>query len=164
MMAPGAEGEGNAFSTREEAMLAYEAGAVDLQAQISIRNDAQENGWLKTTVGRLIFNEVLHPELDYRNELMDKDALKQLVADYYRTLGNEETAAVLDAIRQLGFHYATRAGITIAINDIEVSASERGAPGDGEWPNQGAGGAVPAWADHRGGAVQSCRGHLDPDQ
>ena len=121
MMAPGAEGEGNAFSTREEAMLAYEAGAVDLQAQISIRNDAQENGWLKTTVGRLIFNEVLHPELDYRNELMDKDALKQLVADYYRTLGNEETAAVLDAIRQLGFHYATRAGITIAINDIEVS-------------------------------------------
>ena len=116
----GAKGEGSRFSSKEEALLAMEAEIVDLQASIQVRDADQEDGWLKTTPGRLIFNEVVPSELGFRNEIMDKGALKELVAECYRLLGNEQTATFLDAIKHLGFHYATRAGITIAINDIEV--------------------------------------------
>ena len=116
----GSQSEGYRFSTQEEALLALEAGTIALQASIQVWAITEESGWLETTAGRLIFNEVLPPEISFRNQLMDKDALKVLVADCYRTLGNEKTAVVLDAIKELGFHYATRAGITIAISDIEV--------------------------------------------
>ena len=124
--APEGESERSRFSSVEEALLAYETGKVGLQSGIQVRDTAQEGGWLGTTPGRLIFNEVVPPEIGFRNQLMDKGALKDLVADCYILLGNERTAAVLDAIKNLGFHYATRAGITIAINDIEVPAKKAG--------------------------------------
>ena len=119
---PGAKGEGGRFGSREDARLAYELGIIDLQAMIEIRGIEASNGFTRTTVGRVIFNEVL-PQGDgvnFRNELMDKKALKDVVAECYHSLGNEETALVLDAIKHLGFRYATKSGATIAINDVEV--------------------------------------------
>ena len=115
-----AEGKVPRFSSKEEALLAMEAGIVALQAPVQVRDSTQEDGWLKTTPGRLIFNEVVPTELGFRNQMMDKGTLKELVAECFRLLGNEQTADFLDSIKRLGFHYATRAGITIAINDIEV--------------------------------------------
>ncbi|MCH8206641.1 MAG: DNA-directed RNA polymerase subunit beta', partial [Chloroflexi bacterium] len=79
------------------------------------------DGWLDTSVGRIIFNDVIPPELRFLNQEMDKSALKDLTATCHRQLGNEKTADMLDAIMELGFHYASKAGITLAINDIEVS-------------------------------------------
>ena len=117
----GTEDRKHRFSSHEEALLALEAGVIGLKVPIQVRDATQESGWLETTAGRLIFNEVLPPEMGFRNQMMDKDALKTLVAECYHALGSERTAAVLDAIKELGFHYATRAGITIAISDIEVS-------------------------------------------
>ena len=75
---------------------------------------------MTTTLGRLIFNEILPERIGFQNKLMDRGALKDLTADLYRNLSNDETAWVLDEIKDLGFHYATSSGITIAINDIQV--------------------------------------------
>jgi len=121
---PEAKGEGMLFSSFEEAKLAYELGAIDLKAEIEVRN--QENGGqrVKTSVGRIIFSDVLPSELGFHNKAIDKSALKQIVTDCYKLLSNEDTAAVLDNIKQLGFHYATQSGITIAKNDIEVPQSK----------------------------------------
>ncbi len=121
----GAKGEGSRYASKEEARLVFDYGMIDLQAEILIRDTDAEDGWLKTTVGRVIFNEVLPNELGYRNYLMDSRALNQLVAESYNLLGNQATADVLDSIKRLGFHYATRSGTTIAISDIEVSSKKK---------------------------------------
>ena len=122
MEAPGTKGDGYRFYDFEEASLAYENGIVDLRAPVDVRHpeNGSEQPWIKTTVGRIIFNDVLPPELRFRNEIMDKNLLKSLVADCLRTQGNQKTAEMLDKIKRLGFHYAGQSGTTIAINDIEV--------------------------------------------
>jgi len=114
---PGAKGEGKVFSNFEEAKLAYELGIIDLGAEIEVRDGSGRR--IKTTVGRILFNDVLPPQLCFYNEVADKAALKSLVSDCIRLLGNEATATVLDNLKQLGFNYATKSGISIAVNDIE---------------------------------------------
>jgi DNA-directed RNA polymerase subunit beta' len=121
---PGSRGEGSIFSSFEEAHLAYELGVVDIRAEIEVRDMARGGLHIKTSVGRIIFNEALPKELGYINRIVDKSGLKQIVADCYKLLSNQGTADVLDDIKRLGFHYATTSGITIAANDIEVPASK----------------------------------------
>ncbi len=75
---------------------------------------------LRTSVGRILFNEVLPAQVPYRNEVVDKKRLKDVVTECYRLLEAEATALVLDAIKRLGFHFATESGLTIALNDITV--------------------------------------------
>ncbi|MDA0769204.1 MAG: DNA-directed RNA polymerase subunit beta' [SAR202 cluster bacterium Casp-Chloro-G4] len=125
----GAKGTGHEFSDFEDARLAYEVGVVDLRALVKIKHgpeslvNAETNvsGSLETTVGRMIFNENVPDELGYRNGEIDKDALKSITSEAHTILGNVKTAVILDAFKDLGFHYASKAGITIAINDIEIS-------------------------------------------
>jgi DNA-directed RNA polymerase subunit beta' len=113
---PDAKGQGKLFSSFDEAKLAYEAGAVDLGAEIGVREDGER---IKTTVGRILFNDALPQQLRFCNKVMDRASIKSLVSDCVRLLGNESTAAVLDNLKHLGFEYATRSGISIAMNDIE---------------------------------------------
>ncbi len=120
----GSKGEGNVFASFEDARLAYELGVVDLRAEIEVRDMTRGGQRIKTSVGRIIFNEALPGEVGYINRIVDKSGLKQIVADCYKVLTNEDTAAVLDNIKRLGFHYATTSGITIAANDIEVPAAK----------------------------------------
>jgi DNA-directed RNA polymerase subunit beta' len=84
---------------------------------------------IDTTVGRLIFNEILpggvgtavnNGGIDFVNEKMDRKMLKTVVAKCYEVLGNEDTAEVVDQIKHVGFEYATQSGITIAVNDLRV--------------------------------------------
>ena len=117
----GAKGEGMRFGDFNETIMAHESGYVDLQAEILVRDLKETDGWLKTTAGRIVFNEVLPPKIGFKNFLMDKVALKDLASECHRNLGNEEVASTLDKIKRLGFHYATTSGITIGINDIQVS-------------------------------------------
>ncbi|MEC9309234.1 MAG: DNA-directed RNA polymerase subunit beta' [Chloroflexota bacterium] len=119
-------GAGNSYYDLEEAQLAHSAGLLDLRAPIKIRVAAGYSGeeWLDTTLGRLIFNEVLPDSLEYQNEVFDRGAIKDLTAKLYTSLTNDETAEVLDNIKSLGFHYATTSGLTIAINDIQVSPNK----------------------------------------
>jgi DNA-directed RNA polymerase subunit beta' len=118
-----AKGQGLRFYDFDEARIAHASELIHLQARIQVRDvdDSDHEGWLETSLGRLIFNEILPPSLGYKNILMDRAALKDLTAELYRTLTNDETADVLDKVKSLGFHYATVSGITIAINDIQVS-------------------------------------------
>ena len=116
-------GAGHTFANFDDARLAYDLGKVGLRAPIKIRENSDGNGavWTETSVGRTIFNEVVPDELGFRNMEMDKAALKDLTSECYSLLGDVRTTVMLDAIKDLGFHYASKSGITIAINDIEVS-------------------------------------------
>ena len=118
-------GAGSTFNDFDEARIAYASDLIDLHAPIQVREVRHFDGeWAETTLGRMIFNEILPERIGFQNILMDRDALKNLTASLYRTLSNEETAEVLDGVKDLGFHYATTSGITIAINDIQVSAKK----------------------------------------
>jgi DNA-directed RNA polymerase subunit beta' len=121
---PGARGEGTIFGSFEEAKLAYELGHIDLRAEIEVRKQQEDGQRIKTSVGRIIFNDVLPAELGYHNEAIDKSSLKQIVTDCYKLLSSEDTAKVVDSIKQLGFHYATKSGTTIAMGDVQVPQSK----------------------------------------
>jgi DNA-directed RNA polymerase subunit beta' len=119
---PGARGEGKIFSNFDEAKLAYELGAVELGAQVVVRDE--EGRRINTTVGRILFNDALPPQLRFCNKVIDKGTLRSLVSNCVRLLGNETTAAVLDNLKHLGFDYATKSGVSIAMNDLEEPPSK----------------------------------------
>ncbi|MFO7772773.1 MAG: DNA-directed RNA polymerase subunit beta' [Dehalococcoidia bacterium] len=118
---PGARGEGRFFSSFDEAKLAYELGIIDLGAEIVVRDPSlrSDGGRINTTVGRILFNDALPPQLRFYNKPADKASLRTLVSSCIRLLGNEATAGILDMLKQLGFDYATKSGISIAMDDIE---------------------------------------------
>ncbi len=119
---PEAKGAGKVFANQDEVVLAYQSGAVDLQAPIRVRmaTDGSSPQLVETTVGRVLFNEILPKELGFWNELMDRKALRRLIAECYQKLGPEETARLADRIKDLGFHYATKSGITIGVTDVHI--------------------------------------------
>ena len=116
------------FATYDEVMLAYEAGIIGLQDILYIR--MPEYGRVETTAGRLIFNNALFPELwQYAQKedgtyslgkVMDKKTVGKLVDQCFQLFGNEKTAELLDRIKSLGYSFARRAGMTVAIADIKV--------------------------------------------
>ncbi len=111
------KGEGKVFKDFDEAFYAYESKDVDLHAWIKVRIDGK---LLETTVGRLIFNQVIPDELGYVNDVVGKKNLAQIVGKCYRQFGYERTDALLDGIKNVGFKYATRAGITAGITDVQI--------------------------------------------
>ncbi len=118
---PDARGAGMRFSDYEEAQAAYHAGHLDQQAEIMVRDPEEPTGWLTTTLGRMVLNRVLPSEVEPRNRVMDRNELKELTSEFYRKLDHLDAAAALDRIKTLGFHYASTSGITIGMNDIQVS-------------------------------------------
>ncbi|MBI2941923.1 MAG: DNA-directed RNA polymerase subunit beta', partial [Chloroflexi bacterium] len=119
---PGAKGSGKHFSSAEEARLALDLDVVDLQAEIKVRipRAGQEPEVLTTSIGRLIFNSVLPEDLRYKNEALDRKALRAIIGECYRRYGAGKTAEIVNEIKQVGFTYATRSGITIAVGDLTV--------------------------------------------
>jgi DNA-directed RNA polymerase subunit beta' len=123
-MRPGKKGEGLIFGSFEEAKLAYELGAVDFKAEIEVRNQKKNGERIKTSVGRILFNEILPSKLDFYNQVIDKTGLKQVVTDCSKILSDEDMAVVLDNMKELGFRFATKSGTTVAMSDIEVPGSK----------------------------------------
>ncbi len=117
MIRKGAKGEGKAFYSAEEALSAQEAGGVDLHARIKVRMGEE---LVVTTPGRLIFNALVPEEMDYVNDLLDRKTIGRLVATCYKMLGNSATVSFLERLKKTGFWYATKAGVTIGIDDIVV--------------------------------------------
>ncbi len=113
----GDKGEGMAFSSPEEALMAHDVGYVGLHARIKVRLNGQ---LIETSVGRLIFNDVLPKESPYFNDVANKGKLADIIADTYWHLGQNETVAFLDRLKQTGFEYATRAGVTVSVEDLVV--------------------------------------------
>ena len=101
----GAKGEGLKFYDFDEARIAHATGLIDLHAKIMVRevdgSDHEDEDWLETTLGRLEFNEILPDSIPYKNRLMDRNELKDLTAELYRSLDNAGTAEALDKIRAL---------------------------------------------------------------
>ncbi|MDO8687893.1 MAG: DNA-directed RNA polymerase subunit beta', partial [Dehalococcoidales bacterium] len=120
----GAKGAGSIFGSFEEAKLACELGAVDFRAEVEVRDQTKPGPRIKTSVGRILFNEVLPSELGFYNKVIDKAGLKQIVTDCANRLSDEGLAAILDNLKLLGFRYAEKSGTTIAMSDIEVPASK----------------------------------------
>ena len=116
------------FATYDEVMLAYDSHVIGLQDVLYIR--LPEHGRVETTAGRLIFNNALFPELwQYEQKedgtytlgkVMDKKTVGKLVDQCFQLFGNEKTAELLDRIKSLGYSFARRAGMTVAIADIKV--------------------------------------------
>ncbi|MFC1905401.1 DNA-directed RNA polymerase subunit beta' [Chloroflexota bacterium] len=121
---PGAKGEGIIFANGEDTQIAYNLGIIDINTEVFVKDTHAEGVKLKTSVGRIIFNDVIPKEFQFINRTMDKAALKRLVSDCYHSLGNELTATMLDNLKRLGFEYATKSGTTIAAKDVEVPASK----------------------------------------
>jgi DNA-directed RNA polymerase subunit beta' len=128
-------GEGRAFADMDEVELAYGLDQVEIHTPIrlmaetwyddkGIRLAAPERRLLQTSVGRVLFNRVLPPELHFVNRVLDKGSMQKLVGEVYRVLREEGTPAVVDAIKDIGFEYATRSGTTIAVSDITVPAEK----------------------------------------
>ena len=122
------------FATYDEVMLAYESHIIGLQDILYIR--LPDHGRVETTAGRLIFNNALFPELwQYEKredgtyslgKVMDKKTVGKLVDQCFQLFGNEKTAELLDRITSLGYSFARRAGMTVAIADIKVPEVKTG--------------------------------------
>nr|MBO6294642.1 DNA-directed RNA polymerase subunit beta' [Schwartzia sp. (in: firmicutes)] len=129
ILRPGATSEGMFVTGIEEALLAYQHHSLDLQASITTRMEGY--GLVKTSLGRMIFNEILPEEIRYyvKNEKtgeweygirMNKKELERLVAKCFKHFGAGKTAVVIDNVKNLGYHYACLAGMTVAISDVIV--------------------------------------------
>jgi DNA-directed RNA polymerase subunit beta' len=117
------KGEGKIFSGPEEVRMAYDAGEVDLHAVIKVRLGANGHSErVETTVGRILLREILPPEIPFSfvNKVLNKKELALLVDQCYRFAGNKKTVILADQLKDLGYRYATQAGISICIDDMVI--------------------------------------------
>ncbi len=112
---PGEPGEGKIFSSPEEVLIAFENKVIGLHAKIKVRIDGQ---LIDTICGRVIFNQILPEGIGFVNELLTKKRVEEIIANIYSKLGNHTTAIFLDKIKEMGFYYAMKGGITIGMDDV----------------------------------------------
>ncbi|MBZ5512000.1 MAG: DNA-directed RNA polymerase subunit beta' [Acidobacteriia bacterium] len=143
---PGAKGEGRAFANIDEVLLALEMGEVETLTPIRLRYTGDvidllsayddqdvlhtdpvhlERQYINTTVGRAILNDHLPEGMPFMNGLLKKKGVGQLVNYCYLRFGLETTVPMLDEIKQLGFLYATKAGLSIGIDDMVIPANKK---------------------------------------
>jgi len=138
--APDTPGTGRAFASLSEALMAYDRHELDLQAEIQIRlrdvappvGFTPPQSWaqgqplrLATTLGRCLFNEALPADYPFVNYEVGKKQLSVIVNELAETYPKVKVAAALDALKDAGFHWATRAGVTIAIEDVVAPPNKR---------------------------------------
>ncbi|HID95437.1 MAG TPA: DNA-directed RNA polymerase subunit beta' [Candidatus Latescibacteria bacterium] len=111
-----------AFSNKEEAVIAYDHGKIDIGTKIKVRIDGE---LIETTVGRIFFNELLPEDFGFVNEVMDKDRLQQIAAIIYQKFGNRKTVAFVDGLKELGFRFATKAGVTFGMDDLIIPRDKK---------------------------------------
>ncbi|OQB20027.1 MAG: DNA-directed RNA polymerase subunit beta' [candidate division BRC1 bacterium ADurb.Bin183] len=123
-MRQGVRGEGMRFASPEEAILAHNLNIVHLQAEVTVRIDGKN---IKTSPGRIIFNQILPKKISYFNDdmsyshtVLSKRHLAALIAMAHKTCGAAATAELLDKIKELGYYHAQRAGISICVADMIV--------------------------------------------
>ncbi|MCA9506178.1 MAG: DNA-directed RNA polymerase subunit beta' [Spirochaetaceae bacterium] len=115
----GAAGEGMQFGSPEEAIVAYHAGVLDIHAAIQVR---MGDRMVDTTTGRMVLSEIVPADIPFEfiNQVMDKKALGELIDQCYRRMGNKATVLLADRLRTLGYQNATRAGVSICIDDMRI--------------------------------------------
>mgnify|MGYP000447883270 FL=1 len=118
----GVKGEGKFFSNKNQLITAYQNGQVAVHALVNVRVDGKI---IQTTPGRLMFNTMLPKEVRDYTKTFGKGELGKLIAELYKRFGFEKTSALLDKIKEFGFHYGTLAGITVGIEDLEIPESKK---------------------------------------
>ncbi|WP_420908356.1 DNA-directed RNA polymerase subunit beta' [Aequorivita xiaoshiensis] len=125
------KGEGLTFYSAEEAIIAYNEGQVDLNAEIKIRTkDFNENGELTmqiitTTLGRVIFNEKVPAEAGFVNEVLTKKSLRDIIGKILKVTSVPVTADFLDEIKTLGYKFAFEGGLSFSLGDIIIPAEKQ---------------------------------------
>jgi DNA-directed RNA polymerase subunit beta' len=110
-------GEGKVFSSPDEVIITYDQDRIGLHARIKVRINGT---MIDTTTGRVIFNQIVPPEIPFVNELLNKKRLVQIISTVFRRCGNLVTAGFLDKLKTLGFTYATRGGLSVSIGDVVI--------------------------------------------
>jgi len=131
----GMPGEGRAFKSFDDAVLAYDSRAdLDLQAKIRVRLteplieeivagefiEHEVNDRIETTVGRILFNRSLPADYPFVNREVDKKGISRIVEDTSARYSTTQMGEILDEVKRLGFHYATRAGVTVSVYDALI--------------------------------------------
>ncbi len=118
-----AEGEGKAFSSPAEVRMAYDHGAVHLQAKIKVRRQGE---FVETTVGRVLLGELLPENVPFShvNQVMGKKQLAKLIDHTYRHAGTKATVILADRLKDMGYEFSTRASISICINDMMIPVTK----------------------------------------
>ncbi|MFT5182919.1 MAG: DNA-directed RNA polymerase subunit beta' [Flavobacteriales bacterium] len=115
-------GEGMTFYSSEEVNIAYNEGRASLHAKIKVRvvtpQDTTEV--IETTVGRVLFNEVVPKEVGYINSILTKKALRDIIGDVMKIVGVSRTAQFLDDIKEIGFYNAFKGGLSFNLNDVII--------------------------------------------
>ena len=129
----GAKGTGRAFSDSAEVHRAFESKSVDLHARIRVRiredddNGESRRSLVETTVGRSLLYDLVPPGIPFEavNQIMNKRAISDLIDICYRQVGLKETVVFADQLMYTGFSYATKAGLSIGVNDMEIPPEKR---------------------------------------
>ncbi|UCD65719.1 MAG: DNA-directed RNA polymerase subunit beta' [Deltaproteobacteria bacterium] len=118
-----AKGEGKIFSSVDEARIAYDQGAAELHAKVKIRIDGEI---VETTIGRMLLSDLLPVKVPFSviNKIMTKKELAWLIDYTYRNAGTKETVILADRLKDMGYEYATRAGISICVNDMMIPVNK----------------------------------------
>ncbi len=114
------KGAGKMFGSVNEAILAYDFDEVDLRAKIKVRFEKSGGEFIETSIGRILFNKILPKEVPYINETMNRKKLVKLTSEVIQNFPQPEVVKMLDDIKDLGFDYSTRSGISWGMNDIIV--------------------------------------------
>lgn len=137
-------GEGKKFSSVDEAMIAYDYGEIDLQAKVQARmeieTDDEEGNVVKkvemvdTTMGRIVLGQLLPKSVRFQeiNKVLTKKALAKLIDHVYRHAGTKDTVILADRLKDTGYEYATRAGISICVSDMKIPDAKGKLVGDAE--------------------------------
>ena len=121
------KGEGKIFYSAEEVIIAYNEKRVDLHAWIKVQYETEDNGILQksiieTTVGRVLFNQVVPKEYGFINELLTKKSLRDIISGVLKKTGTAKTAKFLDDIKDLGFTMAFKGGLSFNLGDVIIPA------------------------------------------
>lgn len=125
----GAAGEGRAFSNTSEAIMAMDSGALHLNAVARIRLTGQKykdgRELKETTLGRALFNDLLPEDFPFIDRVADKGTISQIVNDLAERYPKTVVAATLDKMKDAGFHWATRSGVTVALSDVVTPPAKK---------------------------------------
>ena len=119
------KGDGAVFYSPEEVTIAYNEGKVDLHAIVKVKVDdvvdgGQVNHLIETTVGRVMFNQVVPEEVGFINEILTKKSLRDIIGRVLKMAGTAKTADFLDAIKNLGFISAFKGGLSFNLDDVII--------------------------------------------
>ncbi len=124
------------FASKEDALMAYERGKIELHEVIEVRLPKEETKKIpkkqfgerkgvKTTVGRIIFNELVPKEVRYVNGTMTKGQIKGVIHEIFKTCGNRRTVLFLDKLKEMGYYYAFKGGLSFRISDVVIPDSKK---------------------------------------